>query len=92
MSLKSCGETVCAAPKLPAHRHASGRETNRRRQGKGEADHPFGKGLLDPHKIEARQFFRRVTMRCRSKSVLNVIVTESPCVNPFNFVMKFLSL
>ncbi len=33
-------------------------------------------------------FFWSVKMRCRSKSVLNVIVTESPFFNPLSLAMK----
>ena len=37
-------------------------------------------------------FFRSATMRCRSKSVVNLIVTESPGYIALSFAMKALSL
>jgi len=55
-------------------------------------------GLDNPHSdalsgyLSLLSVVRSVRMRCRSKSVLNVIVTKSPCFNPFSFAMKSLFL
>jgi hypothetical protein len=45
-----------------------------------------------PVYLSLSSFIRSVRMRCRSPSVVNLIVTESPGFSPLSFAMKSLSL